>query len=55
MQTDSIGDAWGFSDKTPISSSRGFSVEILTRVTLSWKTELNRSISAVEDRIPGWL
>jgi len=24
-------------------------------VTLSWKTELNRSIPAVEDRIPGGL
>ena len=40
---DSIGDAWGFS------------VETLTGVTLSWKTELNRSISTVEDGIPGWL
>ena len=40
---DSIGDAWGFS------------VETLIGVTLSWKTELNRSISTVEDRIPGWL
>ena len=40
---DSIGDTWGFS------------VETLTEVTLSWKTELNRSISAVEDRIPRWL
>ena len=47
---DSIGDAWGF--KTPITPSRGFSVETLTRVTLSWKTKLNRSISAVKDRIP---
>ena len=55
MQTDSIGDAWGFSGKTPISPSKGFSVEILIEVTLSWKTESNRSISAVEDRIPGWL
>jgi len=36
---DSIGDAWGFS------------VETLTGVTLSWKTELNRSISAIEDGI----
>jgi len=49
---DSIGDAWGFSGKTPITPSRGFSVETLTEVTLSWKTKLNRSISAVEDRIP---
>ena len=40
---DSIGDAWGFS------------VEILTEITLSWKTKLNKSISIVEDRIPGEL
>jgi len=52
---ESIGDAWGFSGKTPITPSRGFSVETLTGVTLSWKTELNRSISAVEDGIPGWV
>jgi len=39
-KTDSIGDA------------RSFSVETLTGVTLSWKTELNRSISTVEDGIP---
>jgi len=52
---DSIGDAWGFSGKTPITPSRGFSVEILTGVTPSWKTELNRSISAMEDGIPRWL
>jgi len=39
----SIGDAWGFS------------VETLTEVTLSWKTELNRNISTAEDGIPGWL
>ena len=48
----SIGDAWDFSGKTPITPSRGFSVEILTGVTPSWKTELNRSISAMEDGIP---
>jgi len=48
---DSIGNAWGFSGKTPITLSRGFSVETLTGVTLSWKTKLNRSISAMEDRI----
>ena len=35
--------------------SRGFSVETLTGATLSWKTELNRSISAMEDRISGGL
>jgi len=52
---ESIGDAWDFSGKTPIISSRGFSVETLTGVTLSWKTELNRSISAMEGGIPGWL
>jgi len=52
---DSIGDAWGFSGKTPITPSRGFSVETLTGMTPSWKTELNRSISAMEDGIPGWL
>jgi len=54
-KTDSIGDAWGFSGKTPITLSRGFSVETLTGVTLSWKTELNKSISTIEDRIPRWL
>jgi len=47
-----MGDAWGFSGKAPITPSRGFSVETLTGVTLSWKTELNRSIFAMEDRIP---
>ena len=52
---ESIGDAQGFSGKTPITPSKGFSVETLTGVTLSWKTELNRSISAVKDRIPRWL
>jgi len=52
---DSIGDAQSFSGKTPITSSGGFSVETLTGVTPSWKTELNRIISTVEDRIPGWL
>ena len=53
--TDSIGDAQGFSGKTPIIPSRDFSIEILIGVTLSWKTELNRSISTMEDRIPGGL
>ena len=52
---ESIRDARSFSDKTPITLSRGFSVEILIGVTLLWKTKLNRSIFAVEDRIPGWL
>ena len=50
---DSIGDAQGFSGKTPITLSGGFSVKILTGVILSWKTELNRSISAMEDGISG--
>jgi len=49
---DSIGDVQGFSGKTPITLSGGFSVETLTGVTPSWKTELNRSISAMEDGIP---
>jgi len=35
----------------PITPSGGFSVEILTGITLSWKTKSNRSISAVEDEI----
>ena len=41
-----------FSGKAPIILSRGFSVETLTGVTPSWKTELNRSIFAMEDGIP---
>ena len=32
---DSLGDAQGFSGKTPITLSRGFSVETLTGLTLS--------------------
>jgi len=52
---ESIGDAQGFSSNTPITPSGSFSVETLTGATPSWKTELNRSISAVEDRIPGGL
>jgi len=48
---ESIGDAWGFIGKTPITPSRGFSVETLTGVTLSWKTELNRSIPTMEGRL----
>ena len=52
---ESIGDAQGFIGKTPITPSGGFSVETLTGVTPSWKTELNRSIPAMEDRIPGGL
>ena len=50
---ESIGDVQSFSGKTPIAPSRGFSIETLTGVTPSWKTELNRSISIMEDGIPG--
>ena len=32
---ESIGDAWGFSGKTPIAPSEGFSVETLTGATPS--------------------
>jgi len=57
---ESIGDAWGFSGKTPITLSRGFSVETLTGVSLSWKTEyldgysttirhVAKKVAAVED------
>jgi len=49
---ESIGDAWGFNGNITIALSRGFSIEILTGVTSSWKTKLNRSISAIEDGIP---
>jgi len=52
---ESIRDAQGLSSKTLITLSRSFNVKILTEVTPSWKTELNRSISTIEDRIPGWL
>ena len=34
---ESIGDAQGFSGKTPITPSGGFSVEALKGVTPSWK------------------
>ena len=40
---------------TPITPSRSFSVEILTGLTPSWKTELNRSIFVMEDGILGGL
>ena len=40
---------------TPIAPSGGFSVETLTGATPSWKTELNRSISAMKDGISGGL
>ena len=52
---DNIRDAQGFSGKTPITLSRGFSIETLIGVTPLWKTKLNRSISAIEDGIPRWL
>ena len=48
---ESIGDAWSFSGKAPITLSRGFSVGTLTGITPLWKTKLNKSISAVEDGI----
>ena len=41
--------------KTSITPSGSFSVETLIGLTPSWKTELNRSISVIEDRIPGGL
>ena len=50
---DNIEDAQSFSGKTPITLSRGFSVKTLTGVIPSWKTELNRNISAIEDEISG--
>ena len=49
---ESIEDTQGFIGKTPITLSRGFSIETLTGVTPSWKTELNRSIPTMEDGIP---
>jgi len=52
---ESLGDAWGFIGKTPITLSGDFSIETLTGVTPSWKTKLNRSIPTVEDGIPGGL
>jgi len=51
----SIGDAWGLSGTTPTIPSRGFSVETLIGVTLSWKTKLNKSIPVMEDGISGGL
>ena len=39
--------------KPLITPSRGFSIKTLTEVTLSWKTKLNRGISAMEDGILG--
>jgi len=51
IQTDIIGDAWGFSSKASITPSRGFSIETLTGVIPSWKTKSNSSISTMEDVI----
>ena len=50
---DIIGDAQDFSSKASIILSRDFSVETLIGVTLPCKTKLSRSISIIEDRIPG--
>ena len=55
IQMNSIGDAQGFSGKTPIIPSGGFSIKTLIGVTPSWKTQLNKSISTIEDRISRWL
>jgi len=49
---ESIGDTRGFSGKTSITPSRGFSIETLTGVIPLWKTKLNRSFPAIEDGIP---
>ena len=53
IQVDNIGDAQSFSGIAPIALSGGFSSKTLTRVrrTLPWKTELDRSIPIIEDRI----
>ena len=53
--TESIGETRSFSSITPITLSGGFSIETLTGVTPLWKTKLNRSITVLEDRIPGGL
>ncbi len=50
-----IGDTQSFSGRALIILSGGFSVEILIGVTPLWKTELNRSISTIEDGISRWL
>jgi len=52
---DSIGDTQGFSGKTPITLSRGFSIEILTEVTLSWKTEYSDGCSTAVKIVDGGL
>ena len=48
---ESIEDAWGFSGKTPIALSGGFSVETLTGVTPSWKTEYPEGCSTAIRRV----
>ena len=59
---ESIEDAQGFSGKTPITPSRGFSVKTLTEVSPPWKTEyldgcsttmkcVVRKMAAVEGRL----
>ena len=59
---ESIGDARGFSSNTPITPSGSFSVETLTGLTPSWKTEypegcstairrVVRKVAAVEGRL----
>ena len=44
---DSIGDARGFSGKTSIIPSGGFSVKILTGISPLWKTEYLEGCSTV--------
>ena len=53
IQVYTIGDAQGFSGVASIILSGGFSIEILTEVTLPQKTKSNRSISIMEDGISG--
>ena len=48
---ESIGDARGFSSNTPITPSRSFSVETLTGLTLSWKTEYPEGCSTTMRRV----
>jgi len=48
---ESIGDAWSFSSNTPITPSRSFSVETLTGLTPSWKTEYLEGCSTAMRRV----
>ena len=52
-----MGNAQGFSSIASIAPSEGFSSETLTGVrrTLPWKTESNKSIPVMEDRISSLL